>query len=130
MRDLLTKFGKYFITAGLAAIVDIGGFVLLVEAGTLLLPAAILSFVVAAVVNYLASSRFVFGAPASGRGFLRFFAGALAGLLINISVTYLLATQVGVAPALAKTLAVGVAFFANFAINAALVFRGSGRAAA
>ncbi len=123
----LAKLGRYFLTAGLAAIVDIGGFVLLVNAGTALLPAAIVSFVVAALVNYLASSRFVFGAPASARGFLRFFAGALAGLGINVGVTFFLAAQVGLVPGLAKTLGVGVAFFANFAINAALVFRTSHR---
>lgn len=123
MTRLLGKLGRYFVTAGLAAVVDIGGFVLLVGAGLMLVPAAVSSFVIAAVVNYLASSRFVFGAPASVRGFARFFAGALAGLAINVGVTFLAATQLGLAPALAKTVGVGVAFLANFAINALLVFR-------
>lgn len=128
MRALLVKLGRYFVTAGLAAIVDIGGFVLLVGAGMALVPAAASSFVVAALVNYLASSRFVFGAPASVRGFGRFFAGALAGLAINVGVTFLAATQLGLVPALAKTVGVGVAFLANFAINATLVFPGAGAA--
>lgn len=123
MRELLVKLGRYFVTAGVAAIVDIGGFVLLVGAGLALVPAATASFCVAAVVNYLASSRFVFGARPSIRGFARFFAGALAGLAINVGVTFLAATQLGLVPALAKTVGVGVAFLANFAINATLVFR-------
>ena len=123
MRDLLGKLGRYFVTAGVAAIVDVGGFVLLAGAGLMLVPAAASSFSVAAVVNYLASSRFVFGAPATARGLARFFGGALAGLAINVGMTYLAATRFGLPPALAKTVGVGVAFLANFFINATLVFR-------
>lgn len=123
MPPLLTKLLRYVLTAGVAAVVDVGGFVLLTGAGVGLLPAAVLSFVVAAAVNYLLTSRFVFARGASARGFGLFFAGALVGLAINVGVTVLAATELGLPPGAAKLLGVGVAFLVNFAINAGIVFR-------
>ncbi len=123
MPPLLEKLVRYFFTAGMAAVVDVGGFVLLAGRGVPILAAATCSFIVAAVVNYLLSSRFVFQSDATTRRFLLFFAAALVGLTINVSVTYLAAVQLGLGPALAKLAGVGTAFLANFAINTALVFR-------
>lgn len=117
------KFWRYGLTAGTAAVVDIGGFVVLVALAVPLVPAAIASFVAAAVVNYLLTARFVFGQQASRRAFVRFFAAALVGLAINVGVTVLAATQLGLPPRLAKIAGVGVAFCFNFALNALLVFR-------
>jgi putative flippase GtrA len=120
---LLQKFVRYFFTAGTAAIVDVGGFVLLIEAGMHLVVAAILSFTVAAVVNYLLTSRFVFAQEASVKGFLLFFAAATVGLLVNVSITVLLATYSGFPAPLAKLTGVGIAFLFNFLTNATVVFR-------
>lgn len=123
MQPLLTKFFRYVLTAGAAAVVDVGGFVLLTGAGMALLPAAVLSFAAAAVVNYLLTSRFVFARGASARGFGLFLAGALVGLAINVGVTVLAVTELGLPAGAAKLLGVGIAFLANFAINAGIVFR-------
>lgn len=123
MPDLLAKLARYFLTAGTAAIVDVGGFVLLTGAGVTVLPAATASFVVAAVVNYLLTSRFVFAEQANRRRFTLFFAVALLGLAINVGVTYFAAVQLGLPPALAKIAGVGTAFLVNFGLNAGLVFR-------
>ncbi len=117
----------YAMTGGTAAVVDIGGFHLLApHLPGVLLPAA-LSFAVAAVVNYLLTSRFVFGRDwRDARQALRFFALACVGLAINAAMTTLLARVL--APTLAKAGGVGFAFGANFLMNALWVFgrRGAG----
>ncbi len=123
MMGLLEKLGRYYLTAGAAAILDVGVFLMLMAAGLPLPPAATLSFIAAAALNYQLTSRYVFRAEATWRGFGLFFCGALGGLGINVLVTVLAATQLGLSPVLAKIAAVGTAFFANFLINAVFVFR-------
>jgi putative flippase GtrA len=121
----LNPFGRlpgYFVTAGIAAVVDIGGFWALAGIGLAIPLAAGISFMVAAVVNYSLSTRFVFGQPASLAGFGRFLSAALVGLGINVGVTTLLADQ-GLVPVLAKVAGVGTAFIVNYLLVALLVFR-------
>ena len=65
MPEFLTKIISYAMTAGTAAVVDAGGFALLVRAGMAIPVAGLVSFGIAAVVNYLLTSRFVFGRRAS-----------------------------------------------------------------
>lgn len=117
------KFWRYGLTAGTAAIVDIGGFMLLIWLAVPLVAAAVASFIVAAVVNYLLTTHFVFAQRAGWQMFGKFFAAALVGLTVNVGVTVLGATQLGLMEGLAKVLGVGVAFCFNFAVNALLVFR-------
>lgn len=121
----------YAVTGGVAAVVDIGGFHLLTLAWPFLpqwpavmVPAA-LSFALAAVVNYLLTSRWVFGRDWRDLGqALRFFGLACVGLAINSTMTALLALALH--PTLAKAGGVAVAFGANFLMNALWVF-GPGR---
>lgn len=111
----------YALTGGAAAVVDIGGFHLLSQALPGVLLPATASFLVAALVNYLLTSRWVFRRDwRSLRQAARFFAFACLGLAINAGVTGLLAPVL--APTLAKTAGVGVAFGANFLMNALWVF--------
>ncbi len=119
---ILAKLLGYFLTAGTAAVVDIGGFVLLTDYGLPILIAATSSFAAAAVVNYLLSSRFVFKSKASSRRFLLFLAASLVGLAVNVGITFLAATNFGMPPAVAKIAGVGVAFLVNFAVNTIIVF--------
>lgn len=112
----------YALTGGAASVVDIGGFHLLApHLGGVLLPAA-LSFALAAAVNYLMTSRWVFRRDwRSWRQAARFFAFASVGLGFNSGATVLLAL---VLPAtLAKAGGVAVAFSLNFLMNAMWVFR-------
>ena len=81
------KLMRYIGTGGVAAIVDIGGFALLGRLGVAVPVAAVASFCVAAVVNYLLSSRLTFDREATWRGFALFFAVALVGLCVNVGVT-------------------------------------------
>lgn len=123
------KLFRYVGTGGLAAVVDIGGFALLTRAGVAVPVAAATSFCVAAVVNYLLSSRLAFGRDASWRGFALFFAVALIGLCINVGVTVAGTDIVHLPPVIAKIAGVGIAFLVNFALNLTIVF-GRGDSAA
>lgn len=121
----LRKFGRYLATGGFAAAVDLGAFSVLITFGDVpLATAAVLSFLVATVVNYLLSARFAFGAATSLRGYLRFLAAASLGLAINVGTT-VVAGRLGAVPPLAKLLGIAVAFVINFALNLTLVFPGT-----
>jgi putative flippase GtrA len=114
----------YGMTGGLAAVVDIGGFHLLAPHFAGVLAPAILSFLVAAVVNYTLSSAKVYGRDwRSARRAALFLLFACVGLAINASVTWTLATTLPIPATLAKVGGVGVAFVANFLMNTFIVFR-------
>lgn len=114
----------YLVTGGLAAVVDIGGFHLLAPHFEGVLLPAVLSFLVAAVVNYTLSSVKVYRRDwRSPRRALLFLLFACVGLSINASVTWALATALPIPATLAKVGGVGVAFVANFLMNTFIVFR-------
>ncbi|SDW56616.1 GtrA family protein [Roseicitreum antarcticum] len=117
------QFGRYIVAGGLAACVDLGGFVVLTSAGMALLPAAVLSFALAMLVNFALSSAYVFGAKATWRRLAGFAAFATLGLCLNTGLTLSAATMLGLAPWLAKTCGIGGAFVFNYAVNALVVFR-------
>lgn len=111
------------MTGGLAAVVDAGGFGVLHHLGIDIVPAAVISFCAAAVVNYQLSSRFVFKHAPTQKQFYKFFLVALIGLAVNVGITYWLTENTGLLPILAKVAAIGVAFFVNFLLNLLIVFK-------
>lgn len=117
----LTKLMRYGLTGGLAAIVDLGGFSVMLALGMFLPVAATLSFLIATVVNYLLSASFVFENTISARGYLRFLMFASLGLLMNVAVT-ILADAAGLAAVMAKLVGIAIAFGGNFLLNLAFVF--------
>jgi len=124
MRDILAKFGTYFLTGGFAAIIDVSGFALLHLAGLDTAPAATVSFIVAAVCNYQLSARFVFKQMPTGRGFVVFLLiAALIGLTLNVGLTVASAKVLGMPPVIAKIIGIGAAFSINFLLNLLVVFR-------
>jgi putative flippase GtrA len=123
MASVQSKLLRYFFTAGAAAIVDVGGFASLCLIHVPIAAAAVLSFCLAAVVNFLLSSRYVFKRAATLRGFGLFFVAAVGGLLVNVSVTLLGSLYLGIRPVLAKVVGVGTAFLVNFWLNLRVVFR-------
>lgn len=125
MRAHINGLLRYVVTGGAAAVVDLGGFLILTSQNVAVAPAAIISFVAAAVVNYMLTSRFVFASKASLRRFVLFFAVALVGLAVNVGVTVLAATVLRLPPGFAKVIGIGTAFLLNFALNAGVVFRGT-----
>ena len=127
--SLLRKLAGYLVTGGTAAVVDLGGFLVLDRMGMPTGPAAALSFAVAAVVNFLLSARFVFGVAASWSRFGQFLLTATAGFFVNVSVTTLGALFLGFDPAAAKIGGIAIAFAFNFAVNVMWVFAGTGSGA-
>jgi putative flippase GtrA len=123
MRSLHGKLFRYFFTAGTAAIVDVGGFAFLCSVRIPIAASAVMSFCLAAVVNFLLSSRWVFHQAPSVRGFGLFFVAALGGLMVNVSVTLIGSLYFGLVPLLAKLVGVGTAFLLNFWLNLRIVFR-------
>lgn len=122
MAILKPKIVKYAFTAGAAAGVDLGLFWLLSELAIPLFVSAIASFLVASVVNYMLSARYVFGRKIAVSDYFRFLVAASLGFSINVVITIYFSQIVGLAPPLAKAIGIGLAFFANFAMNAVLVF--------
>lgn len=119
----LPQILRYALTGGTAAIVDLGGFVLLQSAGLGLALAAAGSFALAALVNFTLSARYVFAAAPSARLFGVFFAVMLGGLMINTAVTVLAGTALALPGWLAKCCGIGVAFGFNYVVNSRVVFR-------
>lgn len=115
---------RYGFTAGCAAVVDVGLFGLFFATNMNLIVAASLSFLVATVVNYGLSARYVFEAESfSVGGYVRFLAAASLGFVLNVGVTAMAHQVLGFPALLSKVVGIGVAFFANFALNAFVVFR-------
>lgn len=112
----------YIVTGGTAALVDLGGFALLLWLSWPIALAGTASFSAALLVNYVLTARFVFQVRPGLRRLPVFVLGALTGFCINIGVTLGL-SLVGFAPLLAKCTGIGTAFMFNYAINARVVFR-------
>ena len=113
---------RYVLTGGTAALVDLGGFALLLHLSVPIAVAGTASFLAALLVNYALTARFVFGVRPGLNRLPVFALGALMGLCINMGVTLGL-SALGLVPLLAKCAGIGTAFLFNFAINALVVFR-------
>jgi len=122
LKRTLFRIGRYTVTGGIAALVDLGVFAVLCRAMVPVGPAAVASFLAAAGVNYTLTSTFVFANALSRRGFYRFFLFAVVGLVINVCVTVSVATVFAINPLFAKLSGIGIAFFFNYAFNAIYVF--------
>ncbi len=123
LRATLAYAPGYTLAAGLAAVVDIGGFHWLVRHLDSVAAAAALSFVVAAAVNYTLSSLWVYRrAWRSLRRAGLFLVFACLGLGLNAGMTWWLATTLPVHATLAKVGGVATAFGFNFLVNTRWVF--------
>jgi putative flippase GtrA len=128
VRGILSKLARYVVTGGISAVVDAGGFALLLKAGLVVALAGTLSFCISALGNYLMTSRFVFARQATRQGFALFFVAALIGLSVNLGVTLAGVYLIGLQPVIAKVAGIGVAFLVNFCLNLLVVFRPSAAA--
>jgi putative flippase GtrA len=126
MREFRSKFLPYMLTGGIAAVVDAGGFAVLVNAKLGIAAAGIISFCIAALVNYGLTSRFVFNRPSTLHGFMLFFSGALIGLSTNVGITLIGVFVFWLPPLVAKLVGIALAFLLNFLINLHIVFRARG----
>lgn len=121
------SFFAYFVVGGIAACVDIGGFMLLTGAfGMAWFWAALSSFVAAVVVNYFLSIRFVFQSGVRFRRHHEFTLVVIVstiGLLFNEAVLWALIEQADVTPLPAKVTATGMVFLWNYAARQKFIFR-------
>ena len=122
----LRGLGRYFFVGGAAACVDIGLFALFAKVlGFPYLRVATASFVLATLVNYWLSVRFVF---VSGQRFRRrwevamVFAVSAAGLAFNALILWLAVEKAHFELMAAKLTATGVVFFWNYFARRVLVF--------
>ncbi len=129
--ERLKTFLRYVVTGGTSAVVDLSIFTGEIALHVPIKVAASLSFCVAAAVNYTLTSLFVFRTTRTLRGFALFFAVALLGMAINVSVTVFGAPLIRLgpvlSPVLAKVAGIGTAFLFNFWLNSVFVFGGHGR---
>ncbi len=113
----------YTLVGGLAAGVDIGAFHGLAPRLPSVWLAAALSFGVAAAVNYMLSSLWVYRRRWDSLRRAALFLGfACVGLAVNAGVTWWLASTWPVHATLAKVGGVASAFLINFWMNTRLVF--------
>ena len=117
---------RYFFVGGAAACVDIGLFAVFAKIlGLPYLKVATASFVLATLVNYWLSVRFVF---VSGQRFRRrwevamVFAVSAAGLAFNALILWLAVEKAHFELMAAKLTATGVVFFWNYFARRVLVF--------
>ena len=120
------RVARYFVVGGVAAVVDIGLFMLFAKGlGLPYLRVAAATFVVATLVNYWLSIRFVF---VSGARFRRrwevalVFAVSAVGLALNQAILALSVERLGAGLLAAKLLATGMVFFWNYFARRVLVF--------
>jgi putative flippase GtrA len=123
-------FFAYFIVGGIAALVDVGGFMLLT--GPFGIPwfwAALASFLAATTVNYVLSIRFVFESGVRFRRqheFLMVMAVSAIGLLFNQVALWVVIEGAGAPRLPAKVIATGVVFLWNYSIRRHFIFRPAG----
>jgi len=120
---MIVKFGRYILTGGSAAILDLVGFRLLLAVGWPIGFSACLSWLAAAFANYYLTSRFVFQRSTTRKGAINFLIGAAIGMSINVGSTLFLSFQLGLDDLLCKAGGIGIAFIFNFFINLLWIFR-------
>ncbi|HWA79769.1 MAG TPA: GtrA family protein [Acetobacteraceae bacterium] len=127
MQAIPATFYSYFIVGGVATVVDIGGFMLLIaKFGVPWFWAAVASFLVSVVVNYVLSIRFVFE---SGVRFQRHHEAVLVlgvsaiGLLLNEAVLWVMIEIADVGKLPAKLFATAVVFLWNYGARQKFIFR-------
>ncbi len=126
MRDVISKFLRYMITGGVAALVDIGGFAFLMTMSVGVLLSGCASFGVAALVNFALTSRFVFHQQLRFDRFVLFFGAALLGFALNIAGTVAGVIWLHLPPAEAKAIGILIALLVNFSMNVRVVFQAVG----
>ena len=120
------RIARYFVVGGVSAVVDISLFMLFAKGlGLPYLRVSAATFVVATLVNYWLSVRFVF---VSGARFRRrwevalVFAVSGVGLVLNLAILALAVERLGAGLLASKLLATGTVFFWNYFARRLLVF--------
>jgi putative flippase GtrA len=134
MIRLLRELGGYVGASAIALGLDICLLALLVSGlGVPYLAAAASSFLAGTLFVYWASVKHVFGyrrLESAGNEFAVFLAIGVVGLTVNLAAMYMGVSKLGLHYLLAKVLAAGFTFLANFAMRRWLLFTPWGSACA
>jgi putative flippase GtrA len=121
------KIIRYFFVGGVAACVDIGFFLLFAKIlGFNYLLVASIGFILATLVNYVLSVRYVFDSGvrfSRKREFALIYAVSALGLLFNLAALYLLVDIARAELMLSKIIATATVFFWNYLARKHYVFR-------
>ena len=120
------QFLKYCVGGGLAFFVDIAGLYIFTEfCGLWYILSATLSFILAAVFNYLFQRFITFKSQDKNytKQFILFIIIALVGLLINNSILYILVEFFGLWYMFAKAFVASVVLIWNFWANKKFTFK-------
>ena len=133
MGNLLSEAAKYAAASLVALLVDTGLMLALTRyAGWDYRLAAAVSFLVGATIAYVLSVKFVFRAHRLHNRELEFASFVLIGLVgwtFNLLVLFIAHGKLGIDLVLAKGLAAGGTFLANFVLRRQLLFRARALAA-
>ena len=122
---------RYFWVGACAALLDLAFFVLFHNLlGLNYLAVGVAGFVLATLLNYLLSIRWVFTSGARfGRGMeiTSVYVVSLVGLALHAFVLYAAVESLALPPLLAKLLAIGLVFFWNYSARRYFVFAPKGQ---
>ncbi|MFC1622522.1 GtrA family protein [Patescibacteria group bacterium] len=120
------QFIKFCIVGTIGAIIDIGGLYLLVEFLNIhYLLAATVSFILAVINNYFLNKYWTFknSEKKHAKQFTSFVLVSIAGLLINLSIMYIMVDILSSWYIFAKIIASIIVLFWNFLMNKHITFK-------
>lgn len=120
------RAARFGVVGVLCAITDFSLFAGFVALGAPIVPANIVSFLIANVQGYVLNAKFAFkeadrAHPLSIRGYFKFFTAYAASLVLSTAAVGLLAEPIG--PILAKVVATALGGLLNYLSSVYLVFR-------
>jgi len=119
-------FIKYSIVGTSGAIVDLTALYLLVElAGINVYVAAVFSFILAVINNFLLNKFWTFNDknPNYSKQFIKFLSVSIFGLMLTLSFMYLFIDVVGIWYMLAKAITTLIVLFWNYTLNRFWTFK-------
>jgi putative flippase GtrA len=122
---LRTQFFRYFITSGIALIVDFGTLIFLVQVMNFhYILAAAIGFIFGLCIVYILSLKWVFGPASSGNivGFTVFTVIGVLGLGLNELLMWILVEYICLHYTIAKIFTIGFVFLFNFIARKKFVF--------
>lgn len=125
-RILLVMMIKYFFVALFIVGIEIFSFSIIIKATkTHYIVAVIISFIVATILNWFFSRKFVFKSQEGKikKEIILVFAGSLVGCLLQVAVTFVSVEQFKMLPVYGKIISMTITFFWNFWFRLKFVFK-------